>query len=48
MAGVHREMGKMEEARLQFLRCAEIYATVYGPQHSETLDAQEQAARCSN
>jgi len=46
IALVHKSMDKEEEAGRLFLRCAEIYAQVYGADHSETLDAQKQAVNC--
>ena len=33
----------MEEAKKLFLECEQIYAEVYGPDHSETLDAARRA-----
>mmetsp|Transcript_45578 Transcript_45578/g.109681 ORF Transcript_45578/g.109681 Transcript_45578/m.109681 type:complete len:390 (-) Transcript_45578:154-1323(-) len=48
MALVHKSMNKQEEAKRLFLRCAEVYAKVYGADHSETLDAKKQAAGCSS
>ena len=35
--------GKRDEARKLFLECEKIYSKVYGPDHTETLDAARRA-----
>ena len=35
--------GKHDEARKLFLECEKIYSKVYGPDHTETLDAARRA-----
>ena len=42
IARVYEEQGDVEEAK-QLVECEQIYAEVYGPDHSETLDAARRA-----
>ena len=46
MALLHKRRNETERARQLFLECEQIYAKVYGPDHSETKDAAQQASRC--
>ena len=46
MASLHKERGERDVASQLFLECEAIYAKVYGPDHSETKDAAQQARRC--
>jgi hypothetical protein len=41
-----KSLGEMAEAKTLYLRCEEIYAAVYGADHSETVDARKRAAAC--
>ena len=47
IALVHKKRGEREEAKKLYLECETIYATVYGPDHSETTDAAQQARDCA-
>jgi len=51
MALLHKKTrqkrGETEVAKKLFLECEEIYAKVYGPDHSETTDAAQQARDCA-
>jgi hypothetical protein len=46
MSVLHKRHGEMEAAQQIFLECATIYAKVYGPDHSKTLDASRHARLC--
>ena len=43
IAKLHETQGDVEEAKKLFLECEQIYAEVYGQDHSETLDAARRA-----
>ena len=43
IAELHETQGDVEEAKTLFLECEQIYAEVYGQDHSETLDAARRA-----
>ena len=43
IADLHEKQGDVEEAKKLFLECEQIYAGVYGQDHSETLDAARRA-----
>ena len=43
IADLHETQGDVEEAKKLFLECEQIYAEVYGQDHSETLDAARRA-----
>ena len=43
IAEIHETQGNVEEAKKLFLECEQIYAEVYGQDHSETLDAARRA-----
>ena len=43
IAGLFETQGKRDEARKLFLECEQIYSKVYGPDHTETLDAGRRA-----
>ena len=43
IADLYENQGDVEEAKKLFLECEQIYAEVYGPDHSETLDAARRA-----
>ena len=43
IANLHADQGDVEEARKLFLECEQIYAEVYGQDHSKTLDAARRA-----
>ena len=45
IAGLFETQGKRDEARKLFLECEQIYSKVYGPDHTETLDAGRWQAR---
>ena len=45
IALVHREQGRHDLEAECFDTCVVIYGKVHGDAHSETVDAQEQAAR---
>jgi tetratricopeptide (TPR) repeat protein len=46
MALLHKRGNETDRARQLFLECEQIYAKVYGPDHSETNEAARQASRC--
>ena len=46
IAALYKTQRILEEASQLFLECEQIYTKVYGAQHSETVDAAIQAARC--
>ena len=46
MALLHKKRGERHRAKELFLECEAIYATVYGPDHSETIDAKQEASDC--
>ena len=41
MALLHKGRSETDRARQLFSECQEIYAQVYGPDHSETVDAAQ-------
>ena len=43
MALIHRKQGDNNQARILFQEAAAVYAQVYGADHSETIDALNQA-----
>ena len=43
IANLFETQGKRDEARKLFLECEKIYSKVYGPDHTETLDAARRA-----
>ena len=43
IANLFETQGKRDEARKLFLECEQIYSKVYGPDHTETLDAGRRA-----
>jgi len=47
MALLHKKRGETEVAKKLYLECEEIYAKVYGPDHSETTDAAQKARDCA-
>ena len=47
MASLHKKRGERHLAKQLHLQCEAIYATVYGPDHSETTDARQQAIDCA-
>ena len=47
MALLHKKRGERHLAKQLYLECEAIYATVYGPDHSETIDAKQKASDCS-
>jgi hypothetical protein len=47
MALLHKERGERHLAKELFLECEAIYATTYGPDHSETIDAKQKASDCA-
>ena len=46
MTLLRRQRNETDIARQLFRECEQIYITVYGPDHSETVDAARQASRC--
>jgi tetratricopeptide (TPR) repeat protein len=46
LALLRRQRNETDIARQLFRECEQIYITVYGPDHSETVDAARQASRC--
>ena len=46
LALLRRQRNETEIARQLFREGEQIYITVYGPDHSETVDAALQASRC--
>ena len=49
LALLRRKRNETDIARQLFRECEQIYITVYGPDHSETVDAARQASReCSD
>ena len=46
LALLHKKRKETDIARQLFRECEQIYASVYGPDHSETVDAARQASRC--
>jgi hypothetical protein len=49
MTLLRRQRNETDIARQLFRECEQIYITVYGPDHSETVDAARQARRvCSD
>jgi len=47
MALLHKQRGERHLAKELYLECEAIYATVYGPDHSKTTAAQQQASDCA-
>ncbi len=45
MALIHRNQGENNQARILFREAAAVYAQVYGADHSETIDALNQAKK---
>ncbi len=43
MANIYRKQGDNNQARCLFQEAAVVYAKVYGAEHSETIDALNQA-----
>jgi tetratricopeptide (TPR) repeat protein len=43
MALIYRDQGQINQARILFQEAAAVYAQVYGADHSETVDALNQA-----
>ena len=46
LALLRRQRNETEIARQLFREGEQIYITVYGPDHIETVDAARQASRC--
>ena len=46
LALLRRQRNETDIARQLFREREQIYASVYGPDHSETVDAARQASRC--
>ena len=46
MALLHEKRGERHLAKQLYLECEAVYATVYGPDHSETIDAKQEASDC--
>ena len=44
MALLHKQRGERHLAKELYLECEAIYATVYGPDHSKTIDAKQKAS----
>jgi hypothetical protein len=47
MANLHKKRGERHLAKQLYLECEAICATVYGPDHSETIDAKQKASDCA-
>ena len=45
MAFLYRKLNKKSEVVDSFARCVKIYSKIFGPEHSETLDAQRMLER---
>ena len=47
MALLHKKSGERHLAKELYLECVAIYATVYGTDHRETIDAKQEAIDCA-
>ena len=47
MAILHKERGERHVAKQLYLECEAIYAKVYGPNHSKTIDGKQKAGDCA-
>ena len=47
MAILHKERGERHVAKELYLECEAIYAKVYGPNHSKTIDGKQKAGDCA-